>query len=226
MARDIPGGTADYLSAPNPIWGLDIVGNFITISAWIKADAFAAFARIVSKWAGSSGQYLLALNGTPSGFIFRVAGASDLAGYAALPAVGAWAHVAGRKNGVTATSAQMFLNGAADVAGTSTSAIPDTANDFRVGTDQNLASPSFDGAVAEVCVWNVALTDAEILALARGANPFLVRPAGIGGYFPLWGANGAAAGEPDMSPVPQPLSRVGTVGVLLDHAPVGPPVHI
>lgn len=44
----------------------------------------------------------------------------------------------------------------------------------------------FDGDMAEVGVWNVALTDAEMEALAAGLSPLRVRPSALVFYLPLW----------------------------------------
>lgn len=45
----------------------------------------------------------------------------------------------------------------------------------------------FAGGAAEAAVWDVALSDAEILALAQGDSPLLVRPDNLRAYWPLGG---------------------------------------
>lgn len=49
------------------------------------------------------------------------------------------------------------------------------------------SSPSnySDGAVAEAFIYDVALTDAEIAALAAGYSPLFIRPASLQAYWPL-----------------------------------------
>ena len=42
-----------------------------------------------------------------------------------------------------------------------------------------------DGLLAEVSIWNVALTDVEVQVLARGFSPLLVRPQGLIRYWRL-----------------------------------------
>lgn len=44
-----------------------------------------------------------------------------------------------------------------------------------------------DGSIAEVGIWNVALTDAEVAILAAGFSPLFVRPANLVAYWPLIG---------------------------------------
>ncbi len=41
------------------------------------------------------------------------------------------------------------------------------------------------GSIAEVAVWNVALTDAEVAILAAGYSPLFVRPQNLVAYWPL-----------------------------------------
>ncbi len=43
----------------------------------------------------------------------------------------------------------------------------------------------WDGRMAEVAFWNVALTDAEMAILGKGYSPLFVRPASLVSYFPL-----------------------------------------
>ena len=47
-----------------------------------------------------------------------------------------------------------------------------------------LTSP-YTGDVSDVAVWNVALTDAEVMALARGISPLFIRPFALQAYWPL-----------------------------------------
>lgn len=47
----------------------------------------------------------------------------------------------------------------------------------------------FDGELAYATIWDVALTDTEILSLARGTFPFRVRPLSIKAFWPLHGIN-------------------------------------
>jgi len=72
----------------------------------------------------------------------------------------------------------------------------------------------FDGRIAEVTVWSVALTDAEIAALGKGAHPYTVRPANIVGYWPLWTSNSGV----DLSGGGNHMTATGTT--VADHAPV------
>ena len=73
----------------------------------------------------------------------------------------------------------------------------------------------FDGRIAEFAMWTAVLTDAEILALAKGIPPSQIRRNSLVLYWPLWGVSSP---EPDLGG-----NRNGTVtgATLADHAPVG-----
>ncbi len=43
----------------------------------------------------------------------------------------------------------------------------------------------FDGRMAEIGLWNVALTDAEVASLGAGYSPLFVRPQSLVAYWPL-----------------------------------------
>ena len=53
-----------------------------------------------------------------------------------------------------------------------------------------------DGFIADVAVWGVQLSASEILALAKGARPNVIRPLSLSVYSPL---DGLASPEPDLS---------------------------
>jgi hypothetical protein len=47
--------------------------------------------------------------------------------------------------------------------------------------------PGYNGALADVAIWNVALTDAEVLALANGVSPLRIRTGSLVAFWPLGG---------------------------------------
>lgn len=80
-----------------------------------------------------------------------------------------------------------------------------------------VATPT--GRIADVGIWNVALTTDEIAALARRWSPQRIRPGSLVPYWPLYGN---ASPEPDYSGGAFNLTIAGTLAQS-DHAPVGPP---
>lgn len=86
------------------------------------------------------------------------------------------------------TSRHVYRNGAAKASNTTS---------VNVGTiDTTTLGGRYDGAaiglrlngqLAEVGIWNAALTDGEVRQLGRGASPLMVRPEALVAYYPLWG---------------------------------------
>lgn len=94
----------------------------------------------------------------------------------------AWNHAAAVFT--SATSRQAFLNG---VGGT----VNTTASGTTTPSVTHIASLStfspINGSIAELGIWNVALTAAEILSLSKGVSPLLIRPNNLIRYWPLMG---------------------------------------
>ncbi len=96
---------------------------------------------------------------------------------------GTWVHLAGKVEGNA--SRTVYVDGAGTF--NSTNKVPATdLNNLCIAV---LGRPSiteyFGGAIAEVGVWDVGLTDAEVLSLSNGACPLLIRPQSIVFYDPL-----------------------------------------
>jgi hypothetical protein len=125
----------------------------------------------------------------------------------------------------SATSRAAYLNGAGK--GTNaTSSIPSGINSTEIAA---LLSGSafflFAGRIAETAVWSVALTDAEIAALASGVSPWQVRPESIWGYWPILGLDSP---EPNHGGVAARAMALTGTPTLADGPPVGlwmPPVR-
>lgn len=87
------------------------------------------------------------------------------------------------------TSRTAYLEGVAATENTQASNPTglDTTSLGRVG----IAIPTnyYDGLLAEVGIWNVALTDAEMATLAKGFSPLFIRPGNLVAYWPLIGRN-------------------------------------
>lgn len=80
------------------------------------------------------------------------------------------------------------------------------------------SSPSnhADADIAEVAIWDVALTDGEVKTLAAGKSPWQVRPESLVGYIPLFGNE-----SPELDFVDGTTLTV-TGATAADHAPVCP----
>lgn len=142
---------------------------------------------------------------------------NDLAtGATNVPTTG-WHHIAGTKNGTGANALKAFLDGVQDASVTSNRTIQSTGQDFRIGNRAPNDTP-FDGLIAEVAIWNIALNASEIAALARGVSPLLIRRQNLQGYWPIWGVGSP---ERDYSGKGGHGTVTGTL-TAARHAPVAP----
>lgn len=217
MARSFPGSGTNYLGGSGSL--NNIGGTALTVSAWVRPAATADMT-VVAKWRYFGvRQYALGLKGTRVLDVAIKGATIDALTGVASAALNAWNHVAMVKNGTGAGALAGFLNGTKDVSGTSNVSISTSVEPFCVGIQNTDLDNRWNGSIAEVAIWNAALTDAEIAALAKGTSPLQVHPANLKGYYPLWGVG--ATGDPDLSGNAGHLTETGTVGVV-DHAPVQP----
>lgn len=102
------------------------------------------------------------------------------------PALNTWYHVAGVYE--SATIRRAFIDGSNDSAGNDNgnSITPSGVNLLTIGARYNTVIGSyFPGDMAEVGIWNVALTNAEIASLAKGMTCDKIRPQSLVFYAPL-----------------------------------------
>jgi hypothetical protein len=116
-----------------------------------------------------------------------------------------WHHACGVF--VSSTSRAVYLDGGGKNTGSASIAFPPIriiglaalGNTFQWGN-------YMDGLIAHVAIWDVALTDAEILDLSRGARPDRIRPGNLKAYYTLEEKDGYEdqAGSYDLATVNSP----------------------
>jgi hypothetical protein len=95
-----------------------------------------------------------------------------------------WQHVAGVFS--SQTSRRTYLNGVAGTENTTDIGSQNTATDILIGARRNTGIGNyFQGSIAEVGIWNAALTADEIASLADGITCDKVRPQSLVFYAPL-----------------------------------------
>lgn len=215
MARTVNSGTASYLQLAADVAALDIVGTALTIAAWVKSTGSGTNQVCIAKGFSSitARQYRLTNNGGALSFDI-----GDSAGEENVSAAGiannVWAHWGAVKNGTGAGALRAFLNGVVTIAASSKT-IQDTTARLTIGQfDDGVYGIAAD--VAELAIWDVALSDAELAALAKGVSPLFFRRTSLRGYWPLYGV---AFPEADLSGYANHLPQVGTVASA-SHAPV------
>jgi len=93
-----------------------------------------------------------------------------------------WHHAAAVFSSATIRS--VFLDGGGKGSGNGTSVVPAGLNEILIAGRRisGTIGASFNGLIAEVGIWNAALTDDEILSLSKGFAPYLIRPQNLRFY--------------------------------------------
>lgn len=159
----------------------------LTMACHFQIDA-AADCGAMSLGANSTDvdYFLLRIRGDSAGVIQAVAsdsGGARTAQSSAGKALDTWGHAAAVFTSTTSRSA--YLDGA-NVGNETTSCTPSTLTRTAIGRLVR-ATPTlyYSGRLADAAIWNVALTAEELLMLAKGVSPLLIRPLSLLTYHPL-----------------------------------------
>lgn len=181
-------GTNQRLNTPT---GSAVIANLpITMACWFNADIATAeicLMAMASDWANwvGGGLYMVA-SGSVTGDPVRILtnpNASDVATTTSGFTVGTWHHAAGV---FTSTSSRtVYLDGGNSATTTTTYNLTSPTDGMRVGQFTNNFPRYFDGKIADVGVWDAALTAAEIASLAKGMTCNRIRPQNLQFYAPL-----------------------------------------
>ena len=180
MAYDF-NGTNQHLEV-----GSAVANRPCTMAAWAYLDTTAGIPKDICSVSSKTALAVLRLN-VNTGGQFRIADQGNVNAVANGGTVSAnvWDHYAGVF--VSGSSRTAYTNGVAGAENTTTvAAITPTFTNigaFYAGTATSIQF--MDGLVAEVGIWNVALTAAEIASLADGMTCDKVRPQSLVFYAPL-----------------------------------------
>jgi len=189
MARSF-NGTSDYLTSEDSTDLPSVVP--LTLAAWFRSTSTTVTQNIISlDTVDNTGGFRLLASGNTAGDPITAnhrsgsvaANANTTTGYTA----NTWYHACGVFTGNASRTA--YINGGSSATNTtSKSAI--TIDRVDMGANYNgsaYASQLMSGRIAEAAVWNVALSAAEVSALASGVSPRLIRPSALRFYAPLVG---------------------------------------
>lgn len=158
----------------------------LTIACWARPSATGTTAYVAINNTTTGDRFQIALNVSSSAVAAQtvVGGSTQSATVGAVPSVNNWLHAAGVFS--ASNNRVAYLDGVAGTANTASST-PSGINSLYVGARNNGAGIGlyFNGQIAEVGVWNVALTAAEIGSLADGMTCDKVRPDSLVYYSPL-----------------------------------------
>jgi hypothetical protein len=189
-----------------------------TYSVWFKPTTFADYGTIMGYYDA----------GNPSVAIFTRAGGIGVAYYVlATPSLtadpgstglvaGTWYHVALTVD-TSVSALRAYINGSLDA---SVNAAPstiasNTTKHFYFGFAPAGGIELGQTVLADGAIWNAALTQLEVSALAAGIRPPHIRPKALVAWWPL---NGLASPEPDLSGNANNGTLTGTANAF------GPPI--
>jgi hypothetical protein len=184
MAYDFD-GVDDYMEVGSAV----VTGVPLTLACWFNPDNVTANMAPISVSANTGTEiHRIQLAGAVAGDPVRAQSAgggttvqgSSATGYSA----STWQHAAARFS--ANNNRRAYLNGVGGTANTA-SVTPTGLNRTNIGCSYaaGVTATFMAGLVAEVGIWNVALDDAEIAALAKGFRPSLIRPSNLVLYVPL-----------------------------------------
>lgn len=224
MARRFNGNIANYFGA---FTRAPVIALPITIAYWTKPNltAIGLNSGVILALQAASGdgriQVSAGTSTSASGpWYYRAISADNsnnsvIADSPSIPNNGMWSHGAGVF--ASTTSRVSYYNG---IAGTevTTSNDPSAASFTRsyigVRRSTGLLQLPFIGDIADIAVWNIALTSTEIAILATGVSPLKIRTSNLVAYWPLNGRVGS--GEASLFSELDYATRYGAVPVVDD----------
>jgi hypothetical protein len=181
MAYNFLTGSAQYLSVPSAV----VVSNPVTLACWFNRSATGGGMGLVAISNNTSTNFQqLSLAASDAILAVSNAGAPIAA---ALPyaATNQWDH--GCAVFASDSSRQVFLNATGSAVQTNTVSVTGE-NVTSIGSrpaGAGIFGQFFNGLIADVGIWNAALTQPEIASLAKGMACDKVRPQNLVFYAPL-----------------------------------------
>jgi hypothetical protein len=157
------------------------------MACWFNASQTTTSDYLVSVSAAAANYFALAIFGANAGdpvgaFDFGGPGLLHIAYTTAGYTANTWNHAAGVWTGLNNRTA--YINGGNSSTNTSTQNNI-TLTRSQIGANATNATNRMNGLIAEVGLWNAALTTAEIDSLAKGMTCDKVRPQSLVFYAPL-----------------------------------------
>lgn len=189
MADNFVSANEDFIEVGN-IATLDITGDQVSLSAWIRLTSVNGEGKILAKWADAGGkfQYLLSTDsGDKCLFAINAASQKNIVGTTVLT-VGTWFHIAGVYDG---SEMRVYCNGVEENSTSQTGNMPSTTAPVRIGAGSGGAGTEnpFDGDIGHCAIWDVGLTADEMKSLSVGISPLNIRRENLLFYAPLNGQN-------------------------------------
>jgi len=178
MAYKFASSSSQYLSASAPVTAAPF-----TVSTWLQIDNTTGDKAIVCLETGNDAQrWVLYVSGATIYWFVNQSSFTQASG--GTVTANTWTHAAVVES--AANSRVVYRNGTAGTANT-TSLSPANVDELNIGVDRanSILYSKLSGQIADVGIWNVALTAAEIASLAKGVSCRLIRPQSLVFYAPL-----------------------------------------
>lgn len=192
---------------------VDVAGTAISIAYWCKSSS--GFGIHVSKYLdGGSKQYATYQN---SDDVFSAQFPDTQLSSGSFAAVSSWRHIVFSYDG---SNVRIYGNGSLLATHAWTGSMPNTSQAFALGGNYDGGSVQygFTGDLADVGIWNRALTSGEAASLAGGDRAETITSGLVEAFRLLSGSTGAETGVNGTV-----LSVAGTVGSAADPPTLDPP---
>lgn len=164
----------------------------LTMACWAKTSVTGTGQQMMGLFNSASAtarnQFCLRI-GSSNNVVARTSGASTAGSANGTGSFtsGVWFHAAGV---FSATNSRTSYRDGGNKVTETTSETPSGLNRTSIGLEDNAAADEpFGGQLGEAAIWNVALSDADILMLSKGFSPLLMHPESLIAYWPLIGNN-------------------------------------
>jgi len=187
MARNFEEANNDYIEVGD-VPALDLTGDEITLSAWIRIEALNGEQKILAKWAdaGSKFQYLLSITSADKLQFAVNAGGQSVVVATTTSVAGIWCHVAGTYDG---SAIRVYLEGVEENSLAVTGNMASNTAPVRIGAGSGGLGTEqpFDGDIGHCAIWGIGLTAGEIKSLSSGISPPKIKSGNLLMYAPLNG---------------------------------------
>ena len=184
MAYDFTAASSQYLTTTST----PISSGPFTISAFGRIATTGSVKTLVSIESGNSNILYQLYVSSSQQLSFESHGASGINNIlvtSPLVSVNTFFHAAAVVN--SATSRSLILNGSTKTSNAVANIGTTSVNRINIGSRyfSGALGGYQNGLIAEIGIWNAALTDAEIASLAKGMTPDKIRPQNLVFYAPL-----------------------------------------
>jgi hypothetical protein len=181
MAYEFNGTNQSMATASTPVTVAPM-----TLACWFNSDNSTVAQRLIEVRSSTLNYFSLGLRGQdasdPVAIAISEGGSTEITRTTSGYFANTWHHACGVF--ASTTSRSVYIDGGSSATGTGTRS-PATPNTIQIGIFAVDNTQYFDGRMAEIGIWNAALTPAEIASLAKGMTCDKVRPQSLVFYAPL-----------------------------------------